>query len=288
MSRKAVLALLWLLHLLPMPVLRALGACLGELLYLLLPRRRKIGLTNLRICFPEWPACEHSRVLRRHFRELGSTLLAYGKLYFSSQASLEQLVAVEGHEHFLAVAGKQAVILLAPHFMGLDFGGVRYTIDHEGASMYSAQRGTFNQITLDIRSRFRSPMLIRRGDGLRPIIKALRQHIPFYYLPDQDLGPKESVFVPFFGIQTATVPAMGRLAGMTGAAVVPMVTRLEGSRFVTRYFPAWEDFPSGDVLADTRRMNAFIEEQVLVAPSQYYWLHRRFKTRPEGEASIYN
>ncbi|WP_028453580.1 lysophospholipid acyltransferase family protein [Chitinilyticum aquatile] len=288
MSRYAVLALLWLLHLLPMPVLRFKGALLGELLYRLIGRRRKVGLRNLQLCFPGWPAGEHERVLRRHFRELAATLLAYGKLYFSSESELRALIRVEGFEHIADLAEQKPFIFLSPHFLGLDFGGLRYLMDHPGASMYSSQRGVFNVITLEIRRRFRNPMLIRRGDGLRPIIKALRQNIPFYYLPDQDLGPKESIFVPFFGIPTATIPALGRLAGMTGAVVVPMITRLEGNHFVCRIFPAWQNFPTDDVEADTRRMNAFIEEQIMLAPSQYYWLHRRFKTRPEGEASLYN
>ncbi|MBE9607769.1 lysophospholipid acyltransferase family protein [Chitinilyticum piscinae] len=287
MKRKLALSLLWLLHLLPMPVIRILGAGIGELLYILLRRRRHVGLTNLRLCFPDWPPGRHEQVLHQHFRELGATFLAYGKLFFSSAAELKALIKVEGEEHFLAAKQRQPTIALAPHFMGLDFGGIRATIDHAGASMYAAQRGIFNELSLEVRSRFRSPTLIRRGDGLRPVIKALRQHIPFYYLPDQDLGPKESIFVDFFGIPTATVPALGRLAAMTGAAVVPMVTRLEGNHFVTRYFPALGHFPTDDPAADTRRMNAFIEEQIITAPSQYYWLHRRFKTRPESTPSLY-
>ncbi|WP_028456517.1 lysophospholipid acyltransferase family protein [Chitinilyticum litopenaei] len=289
MSRALAAALLWVLCILPMPVLRALGAVLGELLYLLLARRRRVGLTNLRLCFPDWPARQHTRVLRRHFRELACTLLAYGKLYWGSEALLRRLVRVEGEEHLLAHAGQRAVILLSPHFIGLDFAGLRLGIDHPGAGLYSSQRGVFHALIMTIRQRLarRERLLIRRGDGLRPVVKALRQKIPFYYLPDQDLGPKESVFVPFFGIPTATVPALSRLASLSDAAVIPVITRLEGQHFVCRIFPAWDDFPGKDALADARRMNAFIEEQILLAPSQYWWLHRRFKTRPAGEPSLY-
>ncbi|SMC26447.1 KDO2-lipid IV(A) lauroyltransferase [Andreprevotia lacus DSM 23236] len=273
---------------LPMPVLRTVAALCGELLYLLVKRRRQIGLVNMRICFPGLDDAAHRSLLRRHYRELVSCVLSYGKLWFGSARSLEKLVHYEGYEHYKAVHGKQPVILLAPHFLGLDAGGIRLSHDVWGCSMYSASHeNPFDELLLAGRSRFGQTLLVRRNDGIRPIVKALRDDISFYYLPDQDLGPRESIFVPFFGVPTATVPAMGKLARLSGAAVVPMITTLEGNRFVCRFYPAWQDFPAGDDVVDTARMNAFIEAQVRAFPSQYYWLHRRFKTRPEGEAPFY-
>ncbi len=288
MSVRWLSAAFWLLHWLPFPLLRLKGVVLGSLLYLLMGRRRRIGLRNLEICFPEWTAAERRRVMLRHFQEFAAGLLAYGILLHGSARRIERLVRREGVEHFDAAAAQGPVIMLAPHFLSIDFGGVRHTIDYRGASMYSAQRmGAFDALLLRVRGRFNSPVLIKRSDGIRPCIRALKDGRCFYYLPDQDLGPRESVFAPFFGVATATIPALSRLAQMARAQVVPMVTEMTWSGFVLRYYPAWQDFPGSDLVADTARMNAFIEERVRELPSQYYWLHRRFKTRPEGEPSLY-
>lgn len=288
MKVRLLSALFWLLHWLPFPLLRLKGAMLGELLFLLMNRRRQIGLRNLQLCFPDWNADERRRILRRHFREMAAGLLGYGILLHGSAKRIERLVRREGVEHFDAAAAQAPVIMLAPHFLSIDFGGIRHTIDYGGASMYSAQRvGAFDQLLLRARSRFKNPLLIKRSDGIRPCVRALKEGRCFYYLPDQDLGPRESIFAPFFGIPTATTPALSRLAQMARAKVVPMVTEMTATGFVLRYYPAWDDFPSEDIDADTARMNAFIEARVRELPSQYYWLHRRFKTRPEGSPSLY-
>jgi KDO2-lipid IV(A) lauroyltransferase len=124
---------------------------------------------------------------------------------------------------------------------------------------------------------------------VRSVVKALRRGLPFYYLPDMDFGSRDSIFVPFFGVPAATVTGLSRIARLAGATVVPAVTRqLPGAAgYVLTFYPAWRDFPSHDVERDTRRMNAFIEERVLEMPEQYYWLHKRFKTRPPGDAKFY-
>ncbi|KPC53967.1 LpxL/LpxP family acyltransferase [Amantichitinum ursilacus] len=281
-------AFFWLLHLLPFAVLRGMGSALGSVLYAVAGRRRKIGLINLQLCFPEWTEAQRRATLREHFRLMATVATCYGVLWFGSKARVERLVRREGYEHYLAVQDR-SIILLAPHFIGLDYGGIRHTIDHWGASMYSAShQNPFDELLLMGRSRFGEPLLIKRNDGIRAIVRALRQNvIPFYYLPDQDMGPRESIFAPFFGIPAATIPALSRLSSMGRAIVVPMITRLEKDGFVTRYYPAWHDFPSDDVQADTNRMNQFIEDRVREIPAQYYWLHRRFKTRPEGEQAPY-
>ncbi|STR45421.1 lysophospholipid acyltransferase family protein [Iodobacter fluviatilis] len=287
MSYRLLIILFWCLSWLPLSLLRCLGSVLGRVLYFAVKSRRKIGLTNLQLCFPEWPEGQHECVLKQHYQELCTCIFYYSKLWFGSQAQVERLVRREGFEHFTKVETEH-VIILAPHFLGLDFGGVRHMVDHRGASMYSSSHdNAFDLMLLRGRSRFNEPLLVKRSEGIRGILRAIKQGVCFYYLPDQDLGPKESVFVPFFGIQTATVPGLSRLALMGKAKVLPMITTLEKDGFVSRYYPAWENFPSDDALADTARMNAFIEERIREHPSQYYWLHRRFKTRPEGEASVY-
>ena len=128
-----------------------------------------------------------------------------------------------------------------------------------------------------------------RQGGIKRGIELIESGTFFYYLPDLDFGPKRSVFVPFFGVAAATVTGLAYIARTTGAAVVPCVTRMlpGGGGYVARLYPAWRDFPSGDDHADARRMMAFIEERVLEMPEQYFWLHKRFKTRPGGEARFY-
>ncbi|WP_410499974.1 lysophospholipid acyltransferase family protein [Chitinibacter sp. S2-10] len=286
MTLRLLLALTWLIHWLPFRVMQWLAIPLGHLLYLALKKRRHIGQTNLRLCFPEWDEKQRAQILRQHFIDLCSTILAYSILLHASPARLYRLIQIEGIENVEPHQG-QALILLCPHFLGLDFGGVLYTEKHKGASMYAEQRGAFHQLSLKIRSRFNDPILIKRTDGIRPIVRALKAKLPFYYLPDQDMGAQQSIFSPFFGIQTATLPMLGKLAEMTGAAVVPIITTVGRGHFVSRFYPAWDNFPSGDLQQDTDRMNAFIEDIARQYPSQYYWLHRRFKTRPEGEAGFY-
>ncbi|TJZ79158.1 lysophospholipid acyltransferase family protein [Chitiniphilus eburneus] len=276
----------WLLRFLPFPVLRVLGAALGQLLYLV-PGRRRVGLRNLELCFPTLPLAQRRRMLREHYHTFGACALSYGILWFSSPRRLKRLVVREGYEHYLAIKDRP-VIALAPHFLGLDFGAVRHTLDHWGASIYtSTHDNSFDLLLRFGRSRFGPPLLFRRTDGIRQVVRALKRGASLYYLPDQDLGASESIFVPFFGVEAATIPALSRLAQLGNAAVVPMVTTLEGNRFVTRFYPAWEHFPSDDVIADTRRLNAFIEARVLECPAQYFWLHRRFKTRPPGVPDRY-
>ena len=133
------------------------------------------------------------------------------------------------------------------------------------------------------------PRLVSREEGLRPLVRVMREGLPFYYLPDLDFGARDSVFVPFFGVPTATITGLSRIARLARAAVVPVITRQlpGGQGYVLQFFPAWENFPTDDVEADARRMNAFIEERVLEMPEQYHWLHKRFKTRPPGVAQLY-
>lgn len=283
------LALIWLLHFLPLAVLSRLGAALGLLLYTLARARRHVVLTNLRLCFPELSGGARRDLARRHFRAFGRSLLERGILWWGSKARLQRMIRIEGIEHWDAVRDKP-VIWLAPHFVGLDTGGTRIITEYRAASVYSRQKDpVFDRILYHGRTRFVKPVLFARQDGIRPVVKTIREGLPFYYLPDMDLGARDSVFVPFFGVPAATITGLARLSRLARAVVVPAITcQLPGgSGYVLRFYPAWQDFPGGDPEADARRMNAFIEERVREAPEQYYWLHKRFKTRPAGERSPY-
>jgi len=289
MLTRVALALVWLLRLLPLQWLTPLGHGLGFLLYLLGRERREVVLINLKLCFPQWTEAERRRVARAHFQAFGRSLLEHGILWWSSKARVQGLVRIEGIEHWQAVAGRP-VILLAPHFIGLDMGGVRLGSEYRVVSVYSRQKDpAFDAVLYSGRTRFVMPELYSRQEGVRSVIKALRRGLPFYYLPDMDFGSRDSIFVPFFGVPAATITGLPRIARLAGATVVPAVARqLPGAAgYALTFYPAWRDFPSNDVERDTRRMNAFIEERVLEMPEQYYWLHKRFKTRPPGEAKYY-
>lgn len=279
----------WLLHFLPLPLLALVGQGLGMLFYVLGRERREVARTNLRLCFSELDAAARERLLRRHFRAFGRSIVERGISWWSRGTRIKRLFRVAGLEHMQAVQGKP-VIMLAPHFVGLDIGGSRVAMDFHAASMYSKQKNpVLDQLLLQGRQRFNAPHLFSRHDNVRSVVKLMRRGVPFYYLPDMDFGLRDSIFVPFFGVPAATITGVSRLARLAGAVVVPVVTRQLswGRGYVLTYYPAWENFPTEDVAADTRRVNAFIEERVREMPEQYYWLHKRFKTRPEGEAKLY-
>jgi len=290
LSRLAV-ALFWLLHWLPLPLLARLGQGVGELLYRVARARRHIVLVNLRLCFPELSEAARRRLARAHFHVAGRSLLERGLLWWASAERLRRLVRVEGDAHLTTLLAQgRPVILLAPHFVGLDMGGTRMTLDVDMVSIYARQKNrVFDHWLYHGRSRFGDQRLLSRQDGVRGTVKAMKAGRAFYYLPDMDYGRKDAIFVPFFGVPAATITGLARLARLAGAAVVPCVTRMlpGGQGYRVEVGEAWADFPGADVVADTQRMNAWIESVVLTMPEQYYWVHRRFKTRPPGEARPY-
>ncbi len=284
---RALLVMMWLLHWLPLPLLAALGRGLGLVLYVLVRERRRITLINLGLCFPQLSAAEKSALARRHFAVLGRSLLELGLWWWASPARIKRVVRLEGEEHLAAHRGKPA-ILLAPHFVALDAGGARLNIDYAMVSIYArAKNRVFDGALRRGRERFGKLQLVARTDGVSKVLRPLRAGTPFYYLPDMDYGRREAVFVPFFGYPAATITGLSRLAKVSGAVVLPVITRMVGDHYVTRIGEAWTDFPTDDVVADTRRMNAFLETEIMKSPEQYYWLHKRFKTRPRGEKGVY-
>ena len=281
------LAVLWLLHWLPLPVLRALGALLGRLLFALGKSRRKVALTNLRLCFPELDEPARERLARRHFRVLAQSFLDRPLLWWASERRLRRLIRLEGIEHLDDGSGRPAIVLL-PHFVGLDACGITIGMAGKAAFIFAQQSNpVINDVVLRGRARFNDPVIILRNDGLRRAIKALRDRLPFVYPADMDFGARDTMFVPFFGVPAATAIALPRLAEMAGARVVTLFSRLTPDGYVAELLPAWEGYPTGDAAADLRRMNAAIEELVRRVPEQYYWVHKRFKTRPPGEAGFY-
>jgi Kdo2-lipid IVA lauroyltransferase/acyltransferase len=290
MSR-LVIAMLWLLHWLPLSVLALIGQGLGEILYRVARARRHIADVNLRLCFPALSVPERRRLVRAHFRALGRSLIERGLLWWGSRARLERLVRVDRPERIQRLLDeKRPVIMLAPHFVGLDAGGAAIAMRFDCVSIYAQQSDpVIDRWLKHGRSRFGDQLLISRSDGARPTVKAMKAGRPFYYLPDMDYRLKDSIFVPFFGVPAATITGLSRLSRLGGAAVVVCATRMlpGGQGYVVEVGEPWEDFPTADVEADTRRMNQVIEDLVRTMPEQYYWVHRRFKTRPPGESKPY-
>ena len=289
MTARLVLGLLWLLHFLPYGALARIGEGLGWLAFHLVRPRREVCLINLRKVFPEMPEAERVALARKHFLLLGRFVLDHAISWWGSKARFLAMVRLEDEQYLAKNVGKP-VIVLAPHFLGMDLAGVRLACDYTMASIYQKQKNpVVDERIRSGRLRFvrEGSRLISRQEGLRGIARAIKERLPLFYLPDLDFGPRDSVFVPFFGVQAATITGVSRLAKLTGARIVPCVTRMTDDGYVARLYPAWDDFPTDDPVADARRMNAFIEERVRERPEQYYWVHKRFKTRPQGEKKFY-
>lgn len=285
MSR-IVFAFMWLVHFLPLCVLSGVGNAVGRMLFWLIPERRRVTRINLEKCFPRMDPTERERLARAHFQAFCRGFIEQGILWWSPRSRIEALVRLEGREH---LKGKGRTIVFAPHFVGFEATLARLTLEYRVAMMYSRQKDPrFEARLIAGRTRFGGVMYPRQG-GINRGIELINSGTLYYYLPDLDFGPKRSVFVPFFGVPAATVTGLAYIARTTGASVVPCVTRMlpGGGGYVARLYPAWTGFPSGDDHADARRMMAFIEERVLEMPEQYFWLHKRFKTRPAGEPRFY-
>lgn len=283
------IGILWLLHFLPLSLQAAIGNGMGRLLYPLARQRRHIALTNLRLCFPQLSEDERQALARRHFQVVARSYLEHGLCWWAPRERIERLARIKGIEHLRAHAGKP-VILLAPHFVGLDFAASRLALEINTVSVYSRQKNAvIDQLLYRGRTRFGDQRIVSRQEGLRMTVRMMREGWPLFYLPDMDYGARDAIFVPFFGVPAATITGLSRLCRLTGAVVVPVIAEMldGGAGYVIHVGEAWRDFPGASVDEDTQRMNAFIEAQLRKMPEQYYWVHKRFKTRPPGEPGFY-
>lgn len=287
MGVKLLVGVVRLLSWLPFRAISALGWLVGSLIYLLPTSRRHIGEVNLRLCLPELDEPARRRLLRRHFVAMVQMLLEYGYGWFASQEQLKRLVRIEGLAHLQALEGRN-VILMMPHFTGLDLAGLRVSLETRVVSIYSVQKDPWLDAFFRAkRLRFGTGIIFARQQGTRPTLRALRDGYRLYYLPDQDFGHRDSVFVPFFGVPAATIGGLSRMAAVTQAAVLPCYPRREADGYTLVIEPPLDNFPTNDVVADATRMNAVIEAQARRQLHQYFWLHKRFKSRPPGEADFY-
>ncbi len=289
---RLLLGLMWILHWLPLPLLGRIGKGVGSVLFLWMRDRRRIALTNLKLCLPEKSDDERRQIALLHFQGYARSVLERSVLWWASPERLRRLIQIEPSVP-TALAAERPTIFLCPHFVCLEVAGVAITMAGPACSIYSRQRSkVFDEALRKGRLRFTpdASNLMDRNAGIKPIIRAMRNGRPFLMLPDMDFGPRESVFVDFFGVPAATLTAPARLTAATDGQVIPVLTSFlpDYQGWKVRFYPAWDNYPGTDMDEATRRMNAFIEERVRENPAEYFWTHKRFKTRPQGRPSVYD
>jgi len=281
--------LMWLLGRLPSWLGLLLVSPLGPLTYYLMGSRRKVAQRNIERCLPELNAAEREQVLKGCFRSLARMLVETAWCWSGSLEKLATRTRVEGLENLQDAEELGAgVLVLTFHTTCLEMGGFILCNNTRTSGIY---RPTKNPVIewYQNRGRLRLTEHLVKKDNPRKAIRILKKGGVVWYAPDQDFGADQTAFAPFFGIQTSTLLATRRFPALTGCAVVPMFPRYEedSKTYVMTVFPALEDFPTDDVLADLTRVNAIMEEQARKVPMQYWWIHRRFKTRPPGEPPFY-
>ena len=277
---------------LPLPLVRGFGKVLGLVLHTVAVPRRHVVDVNLALCFPQKSAAERRRIARETFVFVAQSWLDRSWLWHAPEAVVRQRLKVVGAAAEIEeiAHGTAPMILFAPHFYGLDAAATGLTMHTARASntIYTPQRDPLVDAWIrQGRERFGNVIALNRGDGIKPILAGLRRNGLLYLLPDMDFGRDHTVFVPFYGVQASTVPSLSRFARLGKAKVVPIVSRLTPGGYEIDVLPAWQNFPGDDAVADTALMNERLQGYIDAMPSQYYWVHRRFKTRPEGEAAVY-
>ena len=287
-TTRAGIVFMQVLALLPLSWIRALGALLGWALYAVVRSRRRVVQANFSWCFPERSAAERRKLTQQTFIYFAQAWLDRAWLWHAPKGWVQQRVRLTGAVHELA--GTEPTVIFLPHFVGLDaaWAGVALAVPRLSTTIYTDQSNKLvDEWILRGRQRFGHLRLFGRIDGVKPIVAALREGQPLYLLPDMDFGPGDSVFVPFYGLPTATVPSLSRFARLGRAKVLPLLPRITATGYEVQVLPAWTDFPTDDPVADTALMNARLQDYIDSMPAQYYWVHKRFKTRPDGEPSLY-
>lgn len=288
------LILLWVLHWLPLSVLACIGNTIGRILHRFAKSRRHIALRNIELCFPEKTKEQQAQLVLEHFQWLTRSVLERGLIFYASPKRLKKIIKIEGNPCYAQEHPDQNFTWLIPHFVGLDMGGIALPLFQErrGVSIYQEQSNpVMNKASYDARLRFGKGNLFSRQQGLVPVIKAIRRNnAVLISLPDQDFGLQDAAFVPFFNIPTATLTAPSRIAHTMNMQILPIISEMlpGGQGYRIHFLPPLENIPSQDSYNDTLKINQFLEQQIRKYPAQYLWVHRRFKTRPEGTPSVYD
>ncbi|OZI14266.1 lipid A biosynthesis lauroyl acyltransferase [Sodalis-like symbiont of Philaenus spumarius] len=281
---------LYLLVLLPYPLLYALGTRLGRLAMRFMRHREAIARRNLQLCFPAMPEAEREALLRQNFESVGMGLIETGIAWFWPDWRIKRWISVSGLEHIVgARAANKGVLLIGMHFLTLELGARIFGMYNPGIGVY---RSNDNPLLdwLQTWGRMRSNKSMLDRSDIKGIIRALKNGDIIWYAPDHDYGPKSSVFAPLFAVpQAATTTGTYLLAKKAKPAVIPFMPRRlpQGRGYELLILPDERDMPLDSDIAAVSYMNKVVEQAILRAPDQYMWLHRRFKTRPPGEPSLY-
>ena len=282
-------SLIWLATRLPYSLQMNIGSAIGRMLYYIMPWRRIVAETNADLVFPEFTPDQKEQFVKSNFRSMGRSLFETALCWWGNDEMLKPLCHIEGLENLTQALDKgKGVILLSAHFTCLEIGGRLLSLHHPFYVTYKSSKNPLYEAVLKASREKHFTRAIERHD-VRSFIKSLKENQPVWYAPDQDFGRKQSVFVPFMGVMTASLTAPARFAKMSGAQIVPFFPRrLDNNKgYQLTILPALENYPSGDEEQDARRINEIIEQQVHKVPEQYLWVHCRFKTRPEGEPPVY-
>jgi KDO2-lipid IV(A) lauroyltransferase len=264
-----------------------LGPVLGRLLMWVGRERRKVAARNLELVFPALDAESRAKLLREHFAALGTGAFEFARAWFGSEAPWRKGLEIGGLEHLQKLKAEgRGVLLVSGHFTTLEACGRLLTAHVPVAGMYRAHDEPVMEAAV-LAGRLRYAEAMFKREELRAAIRYLKKGGVLWYAPDQDMLGKDTLFVPFFGIDAASITATHQLARLSGAAVVPFFHRREGARYVMRLGQPLADFPSSDAAADTARVNSAVERMVREAPAQYLWVHKRYKRRPPGQPPLY-
>ena len=282
--------LIWFMKLgakLPFAAQVFIGTGIGRLLYPMLSRFRKIAFVNIARCFPNKSLNEVEDLVRQNFEAIGISLFETANAYFGKSEKIQKLITIH-NEHYLtdALDKKQNVILLAAHFMPLMLGSRALLLKYKIANIYRPQNNAlFDEV---MRQGFidNGATMIKTKDT-RTMMKAIKGGLPIWYAPDQDLGEQNSVFAPFFNIQTATVAATARLAKTPNTIVIPYFFIRDSQGYTMTFEAPLDNYPADDSIKSASKTNQILQDQILKAPEQYLWIHKRFKTRPKGDAPFY-
>lgn len=284
----AAIGLMKLMARWPLPLLRALGWVLGHLLHALAHSRRRIVLTNLALCFPALSQTQRSDLARRTFVCFAQTFLDRSWLWHGPPALVKKRLHLHGA--LAELEGHHPTIIFSPHFYGLDAGAVAVcmAVPRPFTGISTPQANPVIDAWINTgRHRLGQVRMFTRNEGAKGNLNSLRAGGVLYLLPDMDFGADGTVFVPFYGVAASTVPSIHRFARLARAKVISVVPRLTPKGYDVEVLPVWPDFPTGDRVADTCRGNQMLEGYIHRSPEQYFWVHRRFKTRPPGQPPVY-
>ena len=264
------------------------GKIIGKLIYPLMTELRKTAYSNVSNCFPGKKQPQVTLLVKQHFEAIGISLFETANALFASDKKIKKMLIIVNEQHFTEALKKEGgIILLCSHFMPLMLGSRALLIKHTIANIYRPQNNKlFNKVMVKVYLKNGAVMI--KSTDTRSIIKAINNSLPIWYAPDQDLGRNNSVFAPLFGIQTATASATSRLAKNNNTRVIPYSFIRTKHGYEMSFDKPLKNYPSGDAIKDASETNQILEKQILKNPEQYLWIHRRFKTRPEGEESFYS